>query len=476
VLAGEGREHWTPAFALHGFRYAEIEGWPGDLGPDDVRALVVHSDMTRTGRLSVSDPLLDRLHENVVWSMRGNFVGLPTDCPQRDERLGWTGDIQVFAPAAAFLHDCAGTLVSWLRDVAAEQRADGAVPNYVPWLPLGFPDFDSAAWGDAVVVVPWTLYQRFGDRRVLRELWPAMTGYVDYLASLAGPDGLITDGFQLGDWLDPAAPPERPGDSRTDRHLVANAYLVHSSRLVARAAELVGSAGEAERYAALSARTLTAFRAAYAGRPALGTPTALALAIAFDLLASDGERLRAGARLAELTAAGGDVIQTGFVGTPIICDALADTGQAAAAYRLLLQTECPSWLYQVVMGATTTWERWDSLLPDGTINPGEMTSFNHYAFGAIADFVQRRVAGLAPAAPGYRVVCVDPLFGPLEHASATLDSPYGSVGTAWRREGDGIVLDVDLPAGVSATVVPAGDAHVVGPGRHSFAIPEPTTN
>jgi alpha-L-rhamnosidase len=415
--------------------------------------------------------------------MRGNFVGLPTDCPNRDERLGWTGDIQIFAPTAAFLYDSAGTLVSWLRDLAAEQRRDGAVPDYVPWLPLGFSHgFESAAWGDAAVVVPWTLYERLGDLGVLREQWPSMRGWVDHCASLAGPDGLIVAGTQLGDWLDPTAPPDRPADARTDKYLVANAYLIHSARLVARAAALVGTVEQADSYDRLAQRTLVAFLQAYRGEDGwgpLGTPTALALAIAFDLLPTEQDRQAAGARLAELAEEGGWRVQTGFVGTPMICDALAATGQVDAAYRLLLERECPSWLYQVTMGATTTWERWDSMLPDGSINPGEMTSFNHYAFGAVADFLHRRVAGLAPAAPGYRALRIAPQPGRvLASAAATLLTPYGPAGSSWRRTGGRFELDVVVPPGATAEVVlpdPAATVHRVGSGRHRFQADLPLT-
>ncbi|MDH2443139.1 glycoside hydrolase family 78 protein [Amnibacterium sp. CER49] len=476
VLAGTGRERWAPAFTIHGFRYAELEDWPGGLADGDVVAQVISSDLRPTGGFAASDPLLTRLHENVVWSMRGNFVGLPTDCPNRDERLGWTGDIQIFAPTAAFLFDSAGTLVSWLRDLAAEQRSDGAVPDYVPWLPLGFSHgFESAAWGDAAVVVPWTLYERFGDAGVLGAQWPSMRAWVEHCAALAGPDGLIRTGTQLGDWLDPTAPPDRPAEARTDKYLVANAYLVHSARLVARAAAVLGRPDDEVRFTGLADRTLAAFLAAYRGGNdfgPLGTATGLSLAIGFDLLPDEADRVAAGARLAELAAEGGYRIQTGFVGTPLILDALAATGQIDAAYRLLLERGCPSWLYQVVMGATTTWERWDSMLPDGSINPGGMTSFNHYAFGAVADFLHRRVAGLAPAAPGYRELLVAPQPGPLESASAALETPYGPASVAWRRNGDDFLLDVVVPTGTTATVVlpdAAGTRSVVGAGAHRFA-------
>lgn len=230
VLRGGGEEEWEPRFTLHGFRYAEIDGWPGGDPAQAVEAVVVHSDLERTGRFACSDPRVERLHENVLWSMRGNFVSIPTDCPQRDERLGWTGDIQVFAPTAAFLHDCAGFLSSWLRDVAAEQEADGTVPWYVPTIPGGSwwtPSRPGAVWGDVAVLTPWTLWERFGDRAVLARQWSRAVAWVELVERLSGDDHLWDEGFQLGDWLDPAAPPEDPSLARTDRSLVATAYAAH---------------------------------------------------------------------------------------------------------------------------------------------------------------------------------------------------------------------------------------------------------
>jgi alpha-L-rhamnosidase len=271
-----------------------------------------------------------------------------------------------------------------------------------------------------------------------------MTAWVDHLASRADADGVVRSGFGLGDWLDPIAPPDDPAAGRTDKHLVTTAYIVRSSRLVARAAEVLGRDDVAARYRAIAERSAAGFQAEHV--------------------------LPDGRRLAELVREGGYRIQTGFVGTPIICDALADTGHVDVAYRLLLERECPSWLYPVTMGATTIWERWDSMLPDGRVNPGEMTSFNHYALGAVVDFLHRVVAGLAPAAPGYRRVRVAPRLGPgLDRASARLVSPYGPIETGWTLDGDRFALQVTIPFGVSADVVlPDGTTHEVGAGHHAW--------
>ncbi|MGY2074414.1 glycoside hydrolase family 78 protein [Blastococcus sp. SYSU DS0828] len=484
VLDGAGPRTWEPRFTFHGFRYAEVSGWPGELRPADLEAVVLHTDLRRTGTFTCSDPDVERLHENVVWGMRGNFVDIPTDCPQRDERLGWTGDLQVFAPTASFLYDTAGMLRSWLADLAVEQLEDhgGVVPMYVPFLPLlPFPQNPETGWGDAAVVVPWVLYQRSGDRQLLADQWESMVAWIDAFAGRAGahldfPEG----GFSFGDWLDTAAPPDNPAAARTPWQCVATAYLARSARTVAQAAEVLGHDGS--RFAELADRAAVRFRAEYVspnGRLAFPSQTAYALALEFDLL-EPGQREHAGRLLAEQVLKDGFHIASGFLGTPLVTHALTHAGELSTAYELLLQRENPSWLYAVTMGATTIWERWDSMLPDGTINPGEMTSFNHYAFGAVADWLHRTVAGLAPAAPGYRRLRVAPRPGPgLTSAGATHETPYGTAEVSWTLTGGTrFALEVTVPPSTTAEIrLPDGSAPVeVGSGRHTFAaeITEPT--
>jgi alpha-L-rhamnosidase len=476
VLRGGGPEEWEPAFTFHGFRYVEVDGWPGELARDALRAVVLHSDLRRTGWFECSDELINRLHENVVWGMRGNVLDVPTDCPQRDERLGWSGDIQVFAPTASFLYDCTGFLSSWLADLAVEQVDVGTVPLYVPYIPLPFPLAPTAAWGDAAVVVPWVLYERTGDAAVLERQYASMTRWVDQVADLAGEDHLWDAGMQLGDWLDPSAPPDRPADARTDRYLVATAYHAWTARLLSRAATVLGRDDDARRYGALADAVQAAFVGEYvtpSGRLVSDAPTAYALALCFDLLLSPEQRRRAGRRLVELVQADDHRIGTGFVGTPIICDALSLVGAHDTAYHLLGQRECPSWLYSVAMGATTIWERWDSMLPDGSINPGDMTSFNHYALGAVADWLHRTVAGLAPAAPGYRRIRVAPRpGGGLRYAAASHLTPFGPAEVRWTRDGDRLDVDIRVPAGVVAEIElpdPSWVPAEVGPGSHRFS-------
>jgi len=479
LLAGEAEELLEPSLTFHGFRYAEVAGVP-DLRTEDVEAVVVGSDLRRTGWFTCSDPLLNRFHENVVWGMRGNFVDVPTDCPQRDERLGWTGDIQVFSPTAMFLFDSAGFLSSWLADLAAEQHPDGSVPFVVPDV-LGDGGPAAAAWGDAATIVPWVVYQRTGDAGLLARQLPSMRAWVDRIADLAGPDHLWSGGFQFGDWLDPPAPPDEPFLAKADPDVIATAHLARSAEVVAMAARVIGEDGVAQRYAELAAAVRAAFAREYvtpAGRVLSDAPTAYALALEWALLPTARQRARAGHRLADLVRASGFRISTGFVGTPLITDALTAVGEPDVAYRLVQQTGCPSWLYPVTMGATTVWERWDSMLPDGSINPGEMTSFNHYALGAVVDWMHRIVAGLAPAAPGYRELVVRPLpGGSLSSASARHLTPYGEAGVSWQRAEGRLVLRVDVPVGSTATVhVPGDTAPVrVGHGHHEWDVPEPHT-
>ncbi|WP_448628348.1 family 78 glycoside hydrolase catalytic domain [Geodermatophilus sp. URMC 64] len=475
VLDGQGPRTWEPRYTFHGFRYAEVEGWPGELGTGDLEAVVVHTDMRPTGTFTCSDPDVTKLHENVVWGMRGNFVDLPTDCPQRDERLGWTGDLEAFVPTATFLFDTAGMLRSWLADLAVEQLEDldGIPPLYVPWIPLlPFPVQAEAGWGDAAVVVPWTLYETHGDARLLADQWPSMTAWLDVFSRAAGPD-LDFPGvpFMLGDWLDPAAPPDRPGDARTPWPLVATAYLARSARIMAQAAEVLGHDGS--EYAALAERVAERFRSEYVtpnGRVAYPAQTAYALALECDLLTPE-QRGHAGRLLAGQVLADGFHIGTGFLGTPFVTDALVDAGEVATAYELLLQRESPSWLYPVTMGATTVWERWDSMLPDGSINPGEMTSFNHYAYGAVADWLHRTVAGLAAAEPGYRKLRIAPRPGPgITSAAATHETPYGPAAVSWTLDGSAFALELTVPPNTTAEVsLPDGSAPFeVAAGRHAF--------
>jgi alpha-L-rhamnosidase len=459
-ILGGGNDEFEPTLTFHGFRYAEVTGFPGELTADDLEAVVVHSELRRTGYFACSDDALNQLHSNVVWGLRGNFLDVPTDCPQRDERLGWTGDLAVFAPTAAYLYDVDGFLRDWLLDLAAEQKAQGRVPVVIPDVlkfdaeranGLGAIIDTTAIWADASVWVPWALWQAYGDVSVLDTQYDSMAAHMRRVESMLSPNRLWDTGFQFGDWLDPDAPVDQPWRAKAKPQVVATACVYRSARMVAEAARLTGRDADAADFDALAEATRAAFNEHFVeadGRILSDAATAYALAIVFGLL-DDDVATKAGDRLAELVEERGFRISTGFAGTPYMTDALTMTGHLDHAYRLLLERECPSWLYSVSQGATTIWERWDSMLPDGSINDGGMTSFNHYALGAVADWMHRTIGGITPLAPGYTKVLVDPKpGGGITWAKASLDTRHGTISVDWRLEGDELIVDVDAPAGV----------------------------
>ncbi|QHC57828.1 family 78 glycoside hydrolase catalytic domain [Rathayibacter sp. VKM Ac-2760] len=474
TLRGEGEETWEPAFTFHGFRYVDIEGWPGDLDPADLVAVVVHSDMERTGWLETSDPLLNRLHENVVWSMRGNFVGVPTDCPQRDERLGWTGDIHTFAPTAAFLYDVRDVLGSWLQDVVAEQREKGFIPFFVPDV-SGLPSAPTAQWGDVIVGLPVILYREYGDEGFLRRYWSAMTAYVDQVESLLDATGRWSSGHQFGDWLDPDAPSEDAAGGKTDRYLVATACFAKTVSQMAEAARVLDLHDQVARYTTLARRVRDAFRDEYvsrSGRLVSDSATAYSLAICYDLL-DPQQREHAGARLAQLVTKAGYRISTGFVGTPLVAHALSDTGHVDVAYLLLTEQECPSFLYPLTQGATTIWERWDAIRPDGSLDSSGLTSLNHYALGSIAQWMYRVIGGLEALEPGYRRMRIAPQpGGGLTSAELVHDTIRGQIRVSWSKTAGELTVTVTVPEGASAEVVlpdhPVASTLEVQSGTHTW--------
>jgi alpha-L-rhamnosidase len=478
ILSGDD-DVFEPTFTFHGFRYVEVDGWPGELNPDALTAVVVSSDLRRVGEFECSNDLLNQLYRNVVWSLRGNFLDLPTDCPQRDERLGWTGDIAVFAPTATYLYDVDNFLRDWLKDLAAEQfAADGRVPPVVPDVlkyadrPKNWPVPDTTAiWGDAAVWVPWSLWWSYGDLEVLADQFDSMVAHVRRIESRLSPTGLWDEGFQFGDWLDPTAPPDEPFLTKADNGVVATACLFRDAHILRDAATLLDRHEDAEHFGSLADRTRAAFNEHYVKPEGVihsDAETPYALAIVFGLLDPEDEQL-AGKRLADLVAKSGYHIQTGFAGTPFITHALTQTGHLDTAYRLLLQTERPSWLYPVTMGATTIWERWDSMLPDGTINPGQMTSFNHYAFGAVVNWMHQIIGGIAPLEPGYSKVWINPQpGGGIRWARSSLETRHGTVSVSWSQDDGGpIELDVAVPDGVTALVqLPSTPSQDLGGGHH----------
>ncbi|KAH8892182.1 hypothetical protein GQ53DRAFT_781399 [Thozetella sp. PMI_491] len=474
IKLGGKTKGYEPRFTFHGFRYAEITGYDS-VGLDDFTAIVISSDLRRTGSFESSHKLINQLHENTVWSMRGNFVSVPTDCPQRDERLGWTGDIQVFAPTANFLFDTSAFLGHWLQDLEADQKdADGVPPIIIPSIPMppdGRQNRPMAVWADAAVMTPWDLYNFFGDTTTLETQWKSMTLWLDKGVPRDANGFYATDLPQYADWLDPRSPPQLPGNCPTDPFIVANAYLVYVTDLTAKIAKILGKEEAAKKYSADASRLRELFRSTYitpSGRAACDTQTTYTLLLRFGLF-EEKQLQTARDRLGWLTRWEAFQITTGFAGTPVILQTLADNGMLNLAYRMLQERDDPSWLYPVRMGATTIWERWNSMLPDGTINPGQMTSFNHYALGSVCAFLHSTVGGLSSAIPGWKTALIKPQpGGTVRHAKTSYDSPYGPYSVSWRVEGTKMKTEVTVPPNGEARVVLNGVDEIVGSGEYRY--------
>jgi alpha-L-rhamnosidase len=462
TMKGGGVETFEPHFTFQGFRYVAVDGYPGTMDSTSLTGIVAYSDMTPTGTFESSNALVDRLQQNIVWGQRGNFVDVPTDCPQRDERLGWTGDAQVFAPTAAFNMDVSGFFAKWLGDVAADQLPNGAVPFVVPNVLARMSPgaAGSTGWADVATIAPWTMFRAYGDTSFLVRQYPSMRAWVEYGRAQAGETYIWSKGFHFGDWLSFATTnPDYPG-ATTEKDLIATAYLAHSADIVSRAAEVLGKRDDAARYRALFEKVRAAFQREFltqTGRITSSTQTAYVLALDFDLV-PDSLRARAAGHLADDVKRMGH-LTTGFLGTPALTRMLSDNGYLKEAYALLLREEYPSWLYEVKQGATTVWERWDGLRPDSSFQDAGMNSLNHYAYGAVGDWLYRTVAGLNddPAEPGYRHVIVRPRPGPgFNFAKATLMTPYGVAASGWRIENGRTTVTVRVPPNARGTVVLPG--------------------
>ncbi len=458
-------EQFEPHFTFQGFRYVSVEGYPGAVIPDNFTGVVLHSATPTTGSFECSNPLINQLQHNIVWGQKGNFVDVPTDCPQRDERLGWTGDAQVFIRTACFNMNVATFFTKWLRDLSADQLPDGSVPFVVPDViaktgpgELSAADgAGAAAWGDAALICPWTLYLCYGDTRLLEDQYESMVGWVAFMRSRVGEDYIWRNDFQFGDWLDYRGQDDRLPTPVTNNELIATAFFAYSSRLLADIAQVLGKTQDAECYAELAQTVTHAFNEEFvtpAGRVGPNTQTAYVLALQFDLL-PDSLRPLAASRLAEEIRQGGHHLTTGFVGTPYLCHVLSRFGYTDVAYKLLNQEEYPSWLYPVRQGATTIWERWDGIKPDGSFQDAGMNSFNHYAYGAIGDWLYQVVAGIEvdANAPGYKRINIQPKpGGGLTSAKASLDSMYGRITSEWTLDNDTFQLSVTVPPNTEAVV------------------------
>lgn len=475
ILRGGGPETFEPLFTFHGFRYVKVSGYPGMVLPECFTAAVLSSDMRYTGSFECSDERINRLQMNIVWSQKSNLLSIPMDCPQR-ERAGWTGDIQVFAPTAAFNMDVLVFLTRWLRNLALEQLPNGEVPNGVPYH-KSFRHIDhtlmgkdsSAGWGDAVIIVPWALYQAYGDPQVLEAFYDSMVRWIDYVRRTAEnelPDNfeqmdearkerqkyLWNTGYHFGDWLMPSA--SSPTESALlTKEVAATAFYAYSAALLSDIADILGKQADAESYSDLSRKVRHAFAEEYLNRD--GTLTAhfqgaYVLALQFELVPKEALS-RAAEQLVRLIEGNGCRLDTGFVSVPFLLDVLCRHGHRDLAYKLLYQTECPSWLYEVERGATTIWETWDAIKPDGTVSS---MSFNHYAFGCVGDWLYRELAGLGKEQAGYKRIRIQPAVDcGLSYARGQYESRYGTVVSAWSKEGRQITVEAVIPPNTTGTVV-----------------------
>lgn len=479
ILKGEGEESFKPHFSFQGYRYARVT-IVGQAEITAIHSVPITSVPEITATFTSANPLVNRLVLNTVWSQRSNFVEIPTDCPQRDERLGWTGDAQVFAGTACYLADAHSFLVKWVRDVLADQREDGAVPHVVPdptrLQPKDYPGFfGSTGWGDAIAVVPWQLYLHYGDKAILEEALPGMVKWVDFVWSIS--DGPVVSpprqwgakGFSFGDWLQPSGPSAKPLPTIGD-DAAATIYLYITSRLVARIASLVGKGEVASRLDGMADQVKAAFAEEFvtpSGRLAYDDQTSYALAFLHDLIPEDKREAAKRYFIATIKRADGR-IGTGFIGTPALLPALVKIGEPGIAAEVFLQEEVPGWLYQVKMGATTIWERWDAIAPDGTIYNPQMNSYNHYAYGAVCQWLLEGVAGFRPDPedPGFSTIVFEPTILPqLSPVAATHDSPKGRIRAAWSVEKKRVRYEVTVPGGAEGRLrLPHGatDAMVDG--------------
>ncbi len=458
ICDGKKGHFYEPLFTFMGFRYIKLEGWKADPDLNDFEGVVIHSDMTPTGDFECSDALINQLQHNIRWGQKGNFLDVPTDCPQRDERMGWTGDAQAFSRTAAFNMDVASFFTKWNGDFAADQRADGMIPFVIPNV-LGKDEGAATGWADAVTIIPWNQYLAFGDKRILERQYETMKGWIKYMETNAGQDYLWNTGFHFGDWLFYSVNDDRDGKSAiTDKYFLAQAFFAHSTDIVRKTATILGKADDEKYYSALHEKVKKAFLDEYVspnGRISSGTQTSYVLALQFDLLPEDKRALGA-ERLMKNIKLYKDHITTGFLGTPHICHVLTDYGYLEKAYTLLEQKTYPSWLYPVTKGATTIWERWDGIMPDGNLQNKTMNSFNHYAYGAIGDWLYRVVAGIDidENNPGYKKVIIAPKpGGSLTSAKAYHLSMFGKIESDWVIENDKFKLQVIVPPNTTANIV-----------------------
>jgi len=491
ILKGDGIETYEPFFTFQGFRYVAIDEHPGCMGeqqkrssfatspgcinPDDFEAIVIHSDMKKIGEFTCSEPLINQLQSNITWGLRGNFLDIPTDCPQRDERLGWTGDAQVFIHTACYLYDVLPFFRKWLKDLKLDQHPNGSVPHVIPdtlrrstkW---EFDSHSACGWADAAVIVPWAVYENFGDKRLLEEQYESMRGWVEYISSVANGH-LFNTGNHMADWV---ALDAKEGSyvGATPFDLCATAYYAYSTSLLAKTAKVLDKTSDVEKYKNLHKEIIKAYQSEFftpTGRLAAHTQTAHILSLVFDLT-PEAFIPRTIETLVKLIEENGGHLVTGFLGTPYFCHALSQNNKLEEAYKLLEREDYPSWLYQVKIGATTIWEHMDGIKPDGSMWSADMNSFNHYAYGAIGEWLYKVVAGINPKSPGYKHIRVEPKpGGKLTWAHGKLDSPYGIIESKWELKDSKTHFMIKIPANTTADIIlPNGETHVVNSGDYSY--------
>ena len=464
-ICREGHQSYRPRFTFFGFRFLRIDEAPEGFTADRIRAVVLHSEMRRTGWLESSDPMLNQLFSNIIWSQKGNYLDIPTDCPQRDERYGWTGDGQIFCRAASYQYDVRQFFRKWLADVRAAQHENGWVPDVVPSLTAYKPG--GGAWSDAVTIIPWQMYQTYGELSFLSEMYDAMEKWIAYIPTVSGDPDLWTGCWTYGDWLALDAPEDyvpatielsKRGYSNDD--LICSAFYANSVDIVIRAGEILGR--DVRGYRTLHERIRRAFIARFGDR--LNTQTEKVLALHFNLTDRPQEVADA---LANQIRACGTQLQTGLVGTPYLLHELSRYGYTEIAWSLLLRREYPGWLYSVSRGATTVWEHWDGIKPDGSFWSDDMNSYNHYAYGSVADWVFGVAGGIRPAEPGFSRVRIEPNPDQrLNSLCAVLDTVHGRVRSFWKYTDSGIRYEIDTP--VEAEIVIGGQVKQVGAGKYIF--------
>lgn len=474
ILKGEAEQIFEPHFTFQGFRYVKVDGYPGILKLDDLNAVAVYSDMKTTGKFTTSNALLNQLQHNIEWGQKGNFVDVPTDCPQRDERLGWTGDAQAFATTAAYNMDVSGFFTKWLKDVSADQLPNGSVPFVVPNV-ISPRDAGSSGWGDVATIIPWDMYVAYGDKGILENQYGSMRKWVDYISSVS-KNNLWNSGSHFGDWL--FYRPNDDNDGRaavTDKYMIAQTFYAHSTQLLLNAAEVLGKTDDIKQYTELLKNIKIAYLKEYMtpnGKLVSNTQTAYVLALQFDML-PENLRQQAAERLAQNVKDYGTHLTTGFLGTPYLCHVLSRFGYQDLSYDLLMQENYPSWLYPVKMGATTIWERWDGIKQDGSFQTPDMNSFNHYAYGAIGDWMYKNIAGINSIAtsPGFKKILIAPKpGGKLTSATGELETVYGKVKSSWVIIDGLFKLDVTIPPNTSAIIIlPKSEKkEEIGSGNYHF--------